>query len=432
MPLDTPTPWSKKHKAVTKAAAGGLSYSLSNSFAEPLTTKELIKLTHDRGDQTLVDEYLDHSLRYTANGGSLDLRTAISDLYSSAITPAHILVFPGAQIALKTAAVVLAGDVASHAIVFTPGYQSVQEGPGHAGGQVTKIELSARDGWQIDLGEVEKAINENTRYIVCNEPYNPGGTLMSAATQRGLVSLASKRGIHILCDEVYRLLEHDPADRLPAMAEAYGKGLSVVTLSKPWGGCGVSIGWCACQDLEVLERMTDVQYFDCACMGRASELLAIMTLRASEVILAKNLGIIRENLVLLQRFVEGTYRDLFEWVKPCAGAIAFIKFKGPMTSNELGAQLALVGISIKPSYCFTDEVTTANDYFRVGFGEIVFKDALEKLGEFVEERKEEWRAEMMREEREEREQEEREQEEREKECEAMYQRGERMERGQGI
>ena len=42
-------------------------------------------------------------------------------------------------------------------------------------------------------------------------------------------------GIYILSDEVYRLLEHDPEDRLPAMADAYCRGISTVTVSKPWG-----------------------------------------------------------------------------------------------------------------------------------------------------------------------------------------------------
>jgi hypothetical protein len=45
------TPWSKKHKQVTKAGAGGLMYSLSNSFAQPLTTNELIDWSLERGDQ---------------------------------------------------------------------------------------------------------------------------------------------------------------------------------------------------------------------------------------------------------------------------------------------------------------------------------------------------------------------------------------------
>merc|ERR1712151_52489 len=101
-------------------------------------------------------------------------------------------------------------------------------------------------------------------------------------------------------------------DRLPAMADLYERGISAVTLSKPWGACGVSIGWLAFQDLSIKQRLVDVQYFGSACPSRASELQAIMVLRASDRILAKNLAIIRHNFALLEAFI-AKYGDLFEW-----------------------------------------------------------------------------------------------------------------------
>jgi aspartate/methionine/tyrosine aminotransferase len=82
---------------------------------------------------------------------------------------------------------------------------------------------------------------------VLNEPFNPTGTLMSAERQAQIAAIADAHGLYILCDEVYRLLEHNPADRLPAMADLYSRGISAVTLSKPWGGCGITIGWLAFQ-----------------------------------------------------------------------------------------------------------------------------------------------------------------------------------------
>ena len=42
--------------------------------------------------------------------------------------------------------------------------------------------------------------------------------------------------------------------------------------------------------------------------------------------------------------------ELFEWVRPKAGATAFIRFTGPLTSEELGAALTAAGIGIKPAY----------------------------------------------------------------------------------
>ena len=138
--------------------------------------------------------------------------------------------FTGAQVALQTAALALASDC--HSIVFTPGYQSTVEAPAHAGGRLTRIQLRAANGWQVDPAEVEAALEEDTRYLVINQPHNPFGTLMPPAAQAELVALAARRGLVILSDEVYRLLEHDPADRLPAMCDAYAKGISCVTMSK--------------------------------------------------------------------------------------------------------------------------------------------------------------------------------------------------------
>ena len=382
-------PWSKKHKSVT----GNTLFSLSNSFAQPLTSQELIELSLSRGDDDLVEAFRNHSLDYTPNGGSLDLRQEIAKLYGSAIGAENIVVFSGGQVALQTAAIALL-DSTSHTIVFTPGYQSVIEAPLHAGSQITKIPLRPEEGWQIDLGAVEAAIQGNTKYIVINQPYNPAGSLMSAKQQAALTALADKHDIYILSDEVYRLLEHDAKDRIPAMAEFYSKGLSACTLSKPWGGCGITIGWLALSDMDLKQKIIDTQYFGTACPSRASEIQAIMTLRASDKILEKNLNIIRHNLGLLDVFFQD-YEDLFSWVRPRAGAIGFVKFKGPFTSEELGAELAGAGISIKPVYVFDDSGSDDySDYFRIGYGEIIMPQALDALSNFVDVHKQAWRTSM--------------------------------------
>lgn len=377
-------PWSKKHKRVTV----GLQHSFSNSFSEPLTTEELINYSLARGDDELVDEYYKHSLTYTPNGGSLDLREAVASFYGPEIGADNILIFAGGQVALQTAAYAVL-DNNSHSIVFTPGYQSVLQAPEHALSETTRIKLYARNKWQIDPQEVEKAIKGNTRYIVLNEPYNPAGTVMKSDVQQELVALARKHDITILCDEAYRLLEHNENDRLPAMADIYENGISACTMSKPWGGCGLTIGWLAFQDLNLKQKLLDIQYFGTASPSRASELQAIMVLRSSDTILKKNLEIIQKNLRLLDQFMD-KYEDLFEWVRPVASSVAFVRFKGPLTSNELGEQLAKDGISIKPTYCFTDDTSENEDYFRIGFGEKVMPTRLDALTCFVEKHKDTW------------------------------------------
>jgi aspartate/methionine/tyrosine aminotransferase len=383
-------PWSKQHKQDFQ----GRQFSLSNSFAQPLSNSELVELTQARNDTELLDAYQNHSLEYTPNGGSLDLRQEISQLYGPNITPENILVFPGGQVAIQTAAQAFARN--GHSIVFVPGYQSTVESPEWAMNTtgVTQIPRRASNRWQIELEPIKQAIRKDTKYMVINEPCNPGGIVMSRQLQQELVELCRQHNIKILSDEVYRLLEHDTNDRIPAMAEAYSQGISCVTMSKPWGACGVSVGWLACQDPEMIQQIWDCQYFGTACMGRASEIQATMVLRASEIILKDRLSIIRHNKALLQDVIEHQYSDLFEWQRPNAGAIAFVRFKGPLTTQELGNLLAQKGVSIKPAYCFSDHVTPDIDYFRVGFGERKMPQALDAFVAVVDEHKGAWREAM--------------------------------------
>ena len=385
--MATTEPWSKKHKELTRAASGGLPFKLSNSFAEPLSMRELIDWSIARGDRDIVDEYMNHSLKYTPNGGSADLRREIAKLYvTDSITEDNIVVFAGAQVAIQTAAFSIC-DSTSHAIVFLPGYQSLVEGPVHARSEVTQIKLKFENKWAVDISEVEAAIKPNTRYIVMNQPQNPTGILMSEDDQKRLRDLAAANDIYVLSDEVYRLLEHDPSHRLPAICEVYNKGISIVALSKPWGGCGVTIGWAAMQDPSMRQKMIDVAYFGTACPSRGSEIQAIMTLRSSDAILGRNIDIILRNKALLTRFVEQTHSDMFEWAPPTAGAIAFLRFKGDLTTAQLGESLAEKGIGIKPAYCFAPakHIDRSNDFFRVGFGESKFPRALDALREWAEE-----------------------------------------------
>jgi DNA-binding transcriptional MocR family regulator len=146
----------------------------------------------------------------------------------------------------------------------------------------------------------------------------------------------------------------------------------------------------AVQDMELRQKLIDVQYFGTACPSRASEIQALMVLRSSDEILSRNLVIIRRNLALLDAFFEA-YEDLFAWVRPKAGAIAFVRFKGPLSSEELGVELAHASISIKPAYVFTKDLARYGDYFRIGYGEEAMPAALEAFTQFVEERAEGWR-----------------------------------------
>ncbi|CAJ1943373.1 unnamed protein product [Cylindrotheca closterium] len=410
-------PWSKRHKHEFK----GTKFSLSNSFAQPLSQPELVEFIVQQDDSSschndLLEMYQNHDLEYVPNGGSLDLRQDIANVVynqdknedQEPMTADNVLVFPGAQVALQTAALAFARDC--HSIVFTPGYQSTVESPDWAKTSqgTTQIPRSPENNWQVDPEKLKEAMQPNTKFLILNEPHNPSGIIMSRELQAQVIEICREHDIVILCDEVYRLLEHDHDDtdgsktihttsssssslRIPSMANAYEKGISAVTMSKPWGGCGISIGWLVCRDRSMIQTLVDVQYFGTACVSRVSEIQGRMVLAASSAILKDRMTTIRHNKALLQEFIEVKYAKWFSWNRPNAGAIAFVKFLGPWTSNQFGDELAKAGISIKPAYCFADTIPPEiQQYFRVGFGERRMPLALEALGEFVEKHQDSW------------------------------------------
>jgi aspartate/methionine/tyrosine aminotransferase len=357
------------------------------SSSEPLTHKELIGMAINNGDQHLVDLYNDHSLGYAENGGSLDLREELANLYGSNITADNIVVFPGAQtgMTLTTQTVLDKGD---HSIIVTPSYQSLEEGVIIAGGGFTRVALSADNGWQVDLDTVDAAIQYNTKYIVLNDPHNPTGALMSEESKRALIALAEKNNIQILSDEVYRLLEIDPSDSSASMAEMSENAIALGTMAKPYGAGGMCIGWVVSQDKDFIEQLLKTQHIYAVCFSRAGEIQAMMALRSSDKIIERNMKVIKDNLILLDDFF-AEYSDVFEWIYPKAGGTGFVKFRGPLSGDQLAAELQANEILVfGPSIFDCDE--DLKQYFRIGFSRKTMPAALEAFKEFVDQRRAEW------------------------------------------
>src|SRR3546814_19709697 len=70
-----------------------------------------------------------------------------------------------------------------------------------------------------------------------------------------VVAVARAHGLYLFSDEVYRELEHDPADRLPAACDLYERAVSLGVMSKPYGLPGLRIGWIATKDAAIYDAM---------------------------------------------------------------------------------------------------------------------------------------------------------------------------------
>jgi aspartate/methionine/tyrosine aminotransferase len=312
-------------------------------------------------------------LGYTEATGSPALRTEIARLYDG-LSPDDILVFAGAEEAIFVLHNVLLGP-GDHALVVAPAYQSLAEVARAAGADVTRIELREADDWRLDTAEVEAALRPNTRLILINEPHNPTGALSDRATFDRIVELATESGARLVVDEVYRFLEFDPSDRLPAGADTLETAVSIGVLSKSFGLAGLRIGWVATRDRALLARLAAFKDYTTICNAAPSEALAIVALRARERVLARNRAIVESNLTLLDEFFR-RWKGTFEWVRPRGGSIGFPRLLAPLPVADFAEDLVReTGVLLMPGSVFGD----TGNHFRVGYGRTNMPGALERL-----------------------------------------------------
>lgn len=294
-------------------------YLLSSSDAESRTIQELLDL-----EPGAHEGFLKHRCGYTESPGAPALREVISGMYRG-IEPEDVLVLAATEegIFVLYHALLSPGD---HVIVETPCYESALEVARSTGARVSEWRRSPENGWAHDLAALEKLIEPSTKIIYINTPHNPTGLLMPASVFEQVRKLAASRGIIFFCDEVYRELEHDAVNRLPAACEVYERAVSLGSMSKTYGLPGLRLGWLASKDAEILRRCLEFKYYTTICGSAPSEFLSALALRHRQVLVERNREIVLRNLPVLDSFFRER-SDLFAWVKPNSSPIGFVRYK---------------------------------------------------------------------------------------------------------
>ena len=353
-------------------------YNLSGSDSESMSIGELLAMASSADRE----EFEGMRLGYTETFGAPALRAEIARTYDG-IDADHVLCFAGAEEGIYAAMRVLLGP-RDHVIVVTPNYQAAETIPlGMC--EVTGVALDMARGWDLDPDRVRAALKPNTKLLSINFPNNPTGKLLPSATLDALVELCRARGIWLFSDEVYRLIERDPAMRLPQIADVYERGLSLNVMSKVYGLPGLRIGWLACQDRAMLARVERYKHFLSICNSAPSEVLARIALKAGARILERNRGIVRDNLAALDGFF-ADYPRLFDWREPEGGCIGFVRYKGADGVEEFTRRLVEeAGVLLLPSSLYRSELgPVPQDCFRVGFGRVHVPAAIAALRGWLE------------------------------------------------
>lgn len=346
-------------------------YLLCCSDCESFSVEELFNL-----GEGAEKDFKKLWLGYTESLGHPELREEISKLYNNT-TPDDIIVFAGAEEGIFIFMNVLL-EQGDEIIVQSPCYQSLTEVAEGLGCSVKQWFMDPDNNWELDLEFLEKSITPRTKAIVVNFPNNPTGYTVSGEKYRAIAGIAEARGIYLFSDEVYRFLEYEEGDRLPAGCDIYDRGVSLGVMSKSFGLPGLRIGWIATRDKALYKKIASFKDFTTICCSALGEFLSILALKHKEHILERNLGIVKANLGYLDEFFK-RYSRVLEWVRPKAGPLIFPRLKGERGVDAFCRDLLdKRGVLIAPGSQFS----FSGRHFRLGFGRKNMPEALEKLAEY--------------------------------------------------
>ncbi|MDQ2692907.1 MAG: aminotransferase class I/II-fold pyridoxal phosphate-dependent enzyme [Chloroflexota bacterium] len=346
-------------------------YLLCSSDCESMSIADLLRL-----EEGAAETYQQVWLGYTESQGSPALRAEICKLYET-MQPEDILVHTGAEEAIFLF-MLAAFNEFDHVIVHSPAYQSLADVARAAGCDVSPWRAREENGWALDLDELQHLMRTNTKAIIINTPHNPTGYLMSKTDYEAVHALAREHGILLFSDEVYRESEYDRANRLRAGCDFGDHAISLGVTSKTYGLAGLRIGWIATKNKVIYEKMASLKDYTTICNSAPSEFLAEVGLRNRHKLIERNLGIIRQNLAVMDDFFQ-RYADWFSWVRPQAGSMAFPRLRKGDVEEFCDRLVKAAGVLLLPGSIYDD----SRNHFRLGLGRRNLPQAVERLEGFL-------------------------------------------------
>jgi aspartate/methionine/tyrosine aminotransferase len=328
-------------------------YNLSESGVHPMTLRELLDLARvESVDDTLVG--------YGQSNGSDELRARIAALYHGA-SDANVVATNGSAEANFVALweLVEPGDEVA---IVTPAYGQTLGLAPMLGATVRPIPLRQELGWQPDPDDVARGVTGRTKVLVITNPSNPTGAILTADSRAALVAAASRAGAWIVADEVYTGAELEPPET-PSFFGDYERVLATGSLSKAYGLPGLRVGWVVAPTALAPRLWARTDYTTIS-TGALTDRLAALALRADvrPLVLHRTRGILRGSLEVLEHWLGDA--GCFSYLRPQAGAIAWVRYDLPVNSSRLAERLrAEQSVLVVPGDHFG-----LDHFLRIGYG----------------------------------------------------------------
>ena len=330
--------------------------------------------------------------RYTSNRGLSDLLSEISRYvdrkYNVKYTPCdEILVTVGGSEAIDAAvrAMVEPGD---EVIIPSPSYVCYEPITTLAGGVPVIIDTKAENGFKLTAKELSEHITDKTKLLILPYPSNPTGAVMEKEDLEEIAKVLRDTNVMVVSDEIYAELtfggaKHVSFASIDGMRE---RTILVNGFSKAFSMTGWRLGY-ACGPAEVIKQITKIHQFAIMCAPTTSQYAAIEALRECDADVER----MREEYDIRRRIIVDGFNSLgLECREPKGAFYAFPSIKSTGLSSDEFCERLLYSkrVAIVPGTAFGK---SGEGFVRASYCYSVehIKTALERIGEFLNELKEE-------------------------------------------
>lgn len=342
-------------------------YNLGDSGAHPLSLKDILSAEE-------ITTLLNLPLGYGNTKGSNKLREAIASKYGCASD--ELLVTNGTAEANFFAAFSLI-EANDEIIYIVPNYLQLQ---GLAECFGAKIFLAQ---WDSAVKDITKALSPKTKMIALCNPNNPTGQNMSQEDISAIIKMAKSVSAYLLVDEVYR--EEEIFGKVQnSIYGQYEKTIINSSLSKAFGFPGLRLGW-TIGPKDYLEQVSIRKDYTTIAPNIMSDYIATCLL--SNPTKCQEILELNKTRVQLSYFIFETwaqeFKEIFEWKRPEAGAMVYVKYSLPIKSSDLMQKI----LQDKNILIVAGEDYDMENHIRIGLG-LESKDlkiALEKIAEVIRE-----------------------------------------------
>jgi aspartate/methionine/tyrosine aminotransferase len=329
-------------------------YNLTESGFHPLRLDEL--LTAEQ-----LAELAAVPIGYGQTNGALLLRERVAALYPEQ-SAADVLITSGSSEANFIACHTLL-EPGDEVMMMVPNYMQIWGIVEEMGAVPKAFHLLEDRAWAPDLEELRRQVTPRTKMIAVCNPSNPTGAVLSEADMREIAAIADGVGAWVYADEVYRGAELDGRETTSFVGLAE-RVVAAAGLSKAYALPGLRIGWLVGPEEMIADSWAYHDYTSITA-GLLSNRIAEVALAPEKraEILERNRSMLRRNLEVITAWVE-SFGNLFQFLPPKAGGMAFMRYSLDINSSELSSWLR----TEKSVFVLAGDTFGMDHYVRFGIG----------------------------------------------------------------